>query len=1464
MKAKFVIGLGASAGGLEALELFFDSAPLKSGGAYVVVMHLSRDFKSMLDDILSHHTGMRVVAAKDGMVIEADTVYVIQPATILEVSKGKFRVTNRPTVDPTGLATAVDALFLSMAEHWGANCAAVVLSGSGSDGKKGIVAVHQAGGFTCAQAPETAKFDSMPVSAINTNSIDAVEAPEILAHTAIEGVLLPRLPEAPDIVPEAEAAMSEILAAVVGFSDLDASQYKHSTFDRRVRRRMQDLGIDTLSEYADRLNEDKGEAQKLSDMLLIGVTNFFRDEEAFETIREQVIPDLIRRAQSEKRTIRVWVPGCATGEEAYSLAILFAEASEDLPEKIDFQIFATDVKPAHLTEAGRGEYDTERLNELPRKYRDRYFKRMEGADRWVFDATLRRSIVFAANDVLSDPPFTRLDMISCRNLLIYFSVEAQQDIMAAFAFGLRERGYLFLGSSETVGGSRDAFEFVDAKNRIFRRTGSPRRRARLNAPSARNYASTAGSVRSEQRAREAALQPAYAALLGLYAPPGMLVSEDRQLLHNFGAIRKFISLPEGVARLDVTEMVDPALKTPLIAGMERVRKDGIPVTFSRLKLEEFPEEGMIVDLTIRPVSTVAETIRTVLVLIDIVDDPDAEVEEPSRIVSADSLVSDRISELEMELDRTRDALQATIETLETTNEELQASNEELMSSNEELQSTNEELSSVNEELYSVNSEYHRQNDDLTRLNLNFDLLLRSTQIGVIFLDEKLNITRFTSLAGNLFDIAESDIGRPLERFRSPFPETDPVMLFEEARETNEIVELETEDANGTAWLMRAVLDTDQRYGAVLTLINIGRLREVEVEARRNSEMLTSLQSVTNAFYLEIDPATQKMVRQLGWFQFLGKRSRKLPFKPKWTTFHPADRADLTTRLANGNEEPEFDAVLRIIEKKSGGDRHVRVMGRLSGAGDQKVWQVTGVDVSELVANEQKALEREQVLEGVLRASPSLVSYVDTEQRYVYANHRYLEQWDTTLDALIGRKVSDFLPPETYSEAEPYIKAALSGESCSYILYNRMPDGEEQRLSVVYEPTHDGEGNVTGFAVDVMDVTSHYALANTMADMDRILASATRTSDAAIMLADIESLNVEFATLNAQVRLGIKPGLDLPKGIKLSRLTPEIGDKAWHRWIDDLKTGDDVQRQDVIVFNENQKGVPVDLYIGSADDDGTPKVIVRVIDNTERIAAIDDLRERTRQLAISNRDLEQFASAIAHDLRAPVRHLSQFTSLLADELAGMASGDAQDFMSVIEESARVMSDMVDALLDYARLGRSTRTFKVVDLSSCIRAAKKLLVDEIKDSGATIEVGRMRRPEGDKELITQLFQNLISNSIKYASPDRPPHINIQSEEADGIITIRVEDNGIGIKPAFADRIFALFQRLHAEDAYAGLGVGLATCRRICEMHHGSLTLDTSYEEGACFVITLPRHANRNLAQGRMENGSDNIPVLEHSGS
>lgn len=571
-----MVGIGASAGGLEALEAVFDTAPDDAGISYVVVTHLSPNFKSLMDELLSRHTRMKVKLVEDGMIILPNEVYVIPPNSEMIVVSGRLLLSDREPGPQ--IALPIDTFFRSLAREYGDRAVAVILSGTGGDGSHALEALREAGGKVFVQSPESAKFNGMPNAAIQTGQVDEVLPPSEI------GRRLQQLESDPSAAPDSplkgddpeSMAMSRIFAALFGSSAIDFEAYKTSTVLRRIDRRIASTRSGSVLNYANLIESDAAEADNLSRDLLIGVTHFFRDDEAFKKLDDEVIGKIVQESRRD-RPIRVWSVGCATGEEAYSIAMLLRAEIDRAKLDRDVQIFATDLQREFLDHAGRGTFPKSAFHpEWQPVWSPYTFE--TGAEQLQISPEVRRMVVFAHHNALSDPPFTRLDLVTCRNMLIYLQPDAQERVLSHITFGLRRGGFLFLGPSESLGESDSNYSTIEKRWRIYRKeqeSGAfhvPNRMAPQETTDRRN---TPVVIRRPLAKREdAQILPAYAAMLERFAPPGILVDGQRQLVHTFGAARNFLRPPEGAASLDILRMVPEGLKLPIATAIDRVNREG--------------------------------------------------------------------------------------------------------------------------------------------------------------------------------------------------------------------------------------------------------------------------------------------------------------------------------------------------------------------------------------------------------------------------------------------------------------------------------------------------------------------------------------------------------------------------------------------------------------------------------------------------------------------------------------------------------------------------------------------------------------------------------------------------------------------------------------------------------------------------------------------------------------------------
>ena len=773
-KVPLVIGIGASAGGLEALQQLFDFMPSHSGLSFVVIQHLSPDYKSLMADILGKHTQMSVHQAENMMTIHPDTVYLIPPKKYMTISNNQLILSDYAS---STLNHPIDVFFSSLAEERKEHSIVVVLSGTGSDGTNGVKSVKEHGGLVIAQAPETAKFDGMPRSVINTGLADFVLSPEEIAEEILNFSTTPALlrgkpgdahSQEDDELFSEEETLSHIYTILKNASGIDFTYYKRSTILRRIERRMLVTHTKTLSDFAHLLGDSSDEVNILVKEILIGVTNFFRDPGFFEKLKYNAIYKIVDRCP-EDEPIRVWSAGCSTGEEAYSIAILFKEVMEELEVTRDVKIFATDVDSRAIEQAGKGVFSENIIDDVTPDRLSKFFIKQN--DQYHIVKEIRRMIVFATHNMFSDPPFGKLDLIICRNVMIYFQPVLRRGLFAIFHSALKNNGYLFLGKSETAGEYVNLFKPVCSAEKIYIHKGEGKVEdltpPTFNIPNIQ--AISPSSIRAAGiQNDDAGNENMYTKFLERFLPPSVVIDSDDNVVHFFGNYSDYLHLAPGKATLNLFSMLDNDLKLVASTGLSRCRNEHKPMTYTEIAVDT-PSGRKVINLSIQPVASQDGDDSNQFTAMLFLENKPAEETGNVEKYDLDATAARRIAELEREFSVSQNDLRSTIQRLETVNGELQAANEELLTANEELQSSTEELQSVNEELYTVNTEHQLKLDELTMMTNDLSNFLSSTMIGILFVDSNLNIRKFTEYVGREFQLMEHDIGRSIQIFAHSFP-----------------------------------------------------------------------------------------------------------------------------------------------------------------------------------------------------------------------------------------------------------------------------------------------------------------------------------------------------------------------------------------------------------------------------------------------------------------------------------------------------------------------------------------------------------------------------------------------------------------------------------------------------------------------------------------------------------------------
>lgn len=835
-----IIAIGSSAGGLEALNAFFKAMPVDSDFAFVVISHLDPDRTSMLPELIQHKTAMPVIQVIDNQKIEVNSIYVIPPNKEMGILNGILHTFDMPL--PHGLNRPIDSFFRSLAQDQGNNAIAMVLSGTGTDGSLGLRDIKGEAGIIIAQDPQSAKYDGMPRNAIATGLVDYVLAPEKMPEKLMQYVKHWGEQSETGFNHDNDNvinALQKIYFLLRTKTTHDFSLYKKNTIFRRIERRILVHQLEDINSYVRYLQESETEISVLFKELLIGVTSFFRDKEAFESLKNDYLPKLLQDKPDDYQ-IRVWVPGCSSGEEAYSIAITLYECMAELKRRFSIQIFATDIDEAAIEKARHGRYPESIAMDVSAEQLKTFFSKDE--DHYQVKKLIREMVVFAPQNIIKDPPFTKLDLLCCRNLLIYFGPELQKKLLPIFHYSLKAESLLFLGSSESIGTATDLFSFVDKKWKIFKSVSSHI----FTNPSINLAPSTLPTTMSEKKI--AVPQPVNVdnqstkllrtLLSESDLSPRIVIDNEANILYIHGRTGKYLEPAQGATSTNIIDMARTGLKPGLSNGIRQVSSKGETVEVKHLQIKN-NDDYVTVNLLIKPFAAFQLEKRGLMLVI--FEEINLEQVATPQTHSAEKkqMINDEVKSLKDELQYTKENLQSTIEELETSNEELKSANEELQSTNEELQSSNEELEtskeelqSLNEESSTVNSELQSRIDQLVNARDDIKNLLDATEIASVFLDIDLKIRRFTPRAVAIFPLTEADIGRPIEHFASTLKDVDLHRYTQQVLSDLAMKEEEVLDRDDKVFRMRIrpyrtinnVID-----GIVITFEDITNIKKIESE-----------------------------------------------------------------------------------------------------------------------------------------------------------------------------------------------------------------------------------------------------------------------------------------------------------------------------------------------------------------------------------------------------------------------------------------------------------------------------------------------------------------------------------------------------------------------------------------------------------------------------------------------------------
>ncbi|MEG9328305.1 chemotaxis protein CheB [Salinimicrobium catena] len=981
IKETRIVAIGASAGGLEALKAFFENVPNDSQNAYVVIQHLSPDYKSMMGELLKRNTQLPITEISDKMDVKPGTIYLIPPVNNLILKEGKLFLKEKPK-DQT-LNLPIDMFFESLARERKEKAIGVILSGTGSDGTRGARAIKESDGMIMVQEPDEAQFNGMPQSAINTGLVDYVIPVKKMGGELQNFISAPEVFHFEDGDVEFDRSeLMKILNYVNKETGLDFREYKRSTLARRVARRVNVCKCRSLAEYYSFLTSREGEVEILYREFLIGVTKFFRDGKVWELLQENIIPELVRD-KKDGDILKLWNVACSTGEEAYSFAMCIFEEMEKQEKDLEVKIFATDISEKHLEIGSKGKYPESIAADVPADFLAKYFINKPHSYRVV--EKLRRSVVFSRHNVIKNPPFSNMDLVSCRNLLIYFQPAIQKKALGVLHYALKQNGVLVLGTSESVQSHRQQFQEIDRKWKIYRNVNpSKRLTSGISHAATSSLLENIGSKESNKGrtpnrpVKQKMNNEFNETLLEHFNGASVFIDDEYNILEAIGEFRKYANLPTSGFSINLLEMLESDLKYLVQNTLKKADKLQQKVYY---KDAAFSHEGKKkgVDIIVKPFEQQNLEGGTHYVITFIEKELKLDGVEEVDNITLTKRTKEYVSNLEEELKQTKEELQASLEEIETSNEELQAANEELLASNEELQSTNEELQSVNEEINTVNAENIQKVDDLAALNADMNNLLESTQIGTIFLDSSLSIRRFTPAIKEHFSFLNSDIGRPISHFTGSMGKNNLVDRCNRVLNTGKTLEKVVVAKNGNHYLRRLspYIDSNQKVnGVVITFIDVELLQKSREKLQASERRYRSFYEEDPMMHISVDPQSSLITEcnKMAVKQLKYKSKEELIGRPIFDLY--SEEAQL--EAIKSNKQFQTDGKLVNLEQKlltKNGDTIPVILNAIAERDENDAVlsiRYTYADISELKAVEKKLQEQKADLE---RANSDLEQFV---------------------------------------------------------------------------------------------------------------------------------------------------------------------------------------------------------------------------------------------------------------------------------------------------------------------------------------------------------------------------------------------------------------------------------------------------------------------------------------------------------
>jgi len=1466
-----VVGIGGSAGGLEAFQELLKNLSDKPGMAFVFIMHLAPGHKSMLTELLARLTKMPVREIKNGMLLEVNHVYIIPPGTNISIASEKLILIR---MKDAGLKRMpIDWFFHSLAEERGNRAIGVILSGTATDGTLGAEAIKAEGGIVFAQDEKSAKYDGMPQSAIAAGCVDFVLSPKKIAseleriakHPLISSAELVDIDK--PIITEYEG-MGSIFDILRSAKGLDFTHYKTPTISRRVSRRMVLLKLENFKDYIKFLRENKDEVEKLYEDLLINVTSFFRDSKVFDTLKKQVLPAILKN-KTKDQEVRIWVPGCSSGEEAYSIAICILETLGNKAGAVPVQIFATDISENGITKARQGIYGKNIKNSIAPERLKRFFTKEDNS--YKVSKRLREMCIFSKQNVFSDPPFSNLDLISCRNLLIYLQPVLQKKVFHNFHYALRPGGFLLLGNSEAAGGYSNLFKTLDGKHRIFvKKYLSVGPELELGQ---KYYLPKKSEIKEKtdiKKGKETDIESIVERIvLSEYAPCGVLIDSNMEVVQFRGHTGRFLESAAGKPSLDIFKLAREGLSPPLRAAIYKARKTKHTV---KREAEAVLYNGrrMRANITVVPAESGPLKEEFFLVLFDEITRAAASNNLPKArgkiSLKGKSVKSNEyIDNLQKELAETKEYLQAVMEEQESANEEVKTANEEILSSNEELQSTNEELETAKEELQSSNEELITANDELQNRNaevslLNNDLinLLSSINMPVIMMGTDLVIRRITPQAEKALNIIPSDIGRPISKIKLnvDIPDLEKILLDVIESLHPKTFEIKSREGNWYSAYIRPYRTLDNKIdGVVAIFVDITERKKAQQtieEARAYAEnivetireplivlsadlkVISANRSFYQTFKVNHKETQGRFIYDLGNRQWDIPALRKLleEILPKNNTFD------------NYEIEHDFESI---------GPKAMLLNARRLET-DQMIL-ITIEDITERKRAEEEIKQGNERFQLVCRGTHDAVWDWNLQTNDLW--------WNENFQTLFGYRAEEIEPgieswtnrihPEDLDRVVTGIHAVIDAGKVFWSDQYRVRRKDGSHLEI-YDQGYvmrDASGNPVRMIGAMQDITER-----------KRAEEAQRASEARYRLL-FESSKDGILILDAETGtiVDVNPFLVEMLGFSHEQF---VGKAIWEiGFFKDIASNKnkfmELQRQEYVRYEnlplETADGRQIEVeFVSNVYAVDHKKVIqCNIRDITERKRAEREMEEKQREMI--KMKLE-FISMVSHELRTPLTVIKEGISLVADESAGEINEEQKEMLGLSKKNVDRLAKLINDVLDFQKLeaGKIKINAQPNDINEIVRGVYETMTLAAKGKGVDFSLeldDRLPKAGFDNDKITQVLTNLVDNAMKFTEKGS---IVIKTSKENGMIHVSVSDTGCGIKKKDLSRVFGRFEQLSTggERKTGGTGLGLAICKGLIERHNGKIWVDSVFGKGSKFTFALPVYSAEGLLKNHINDG------------